>query len=288
MTCATSEESGPEAVVVALAQLCSGPEVGENLARCEALARRAAAAGAQLVAFPETLSFVGPPSRRFEAVEALDGPIVARFAALARELGVALLLGSLLEPAAAPGRCYNTSALLGEEGEVLGVYRKIHLFDAELPGGGSLRESDTFDPGGELVVARWRGWSLGMSVCYDLRFPELYRALARRGAQVLLVPSAFTTPTGRDHWEVLLRARAIENQCYVLAPNQWGRPVEGRDSYGRSLAIDPWGTVLAQVPDGEGFALAQLDPARVEAVRRRMPCLAHARLLHPISPSSRL
>jgi predicted amidohydrolase len=212
-------------------------------------------------------------------VQPLEGHIVQRVARMAREAGVAVLLGSVFEAEAAGGRCYNTSVFLDEQGQIVARYRKLHLFDADLPNGTSLRESDAFLAGDDVVVASWRGWCFGMSICYDLRFPELYRQLTHRGAQVLLVPSAFTERTGRDHWEVLLRARAIENQCYVIAPNQWGFHTEGRRSYGRSMVVDPWGTVQAQVGDHMGLALADLDPALVRRVRQNMPCLEHARLL---------
>jgi len=165
----------------------------------------------------------------------------------------------------------------GPDGELLGVYRKIHLFDVDLPGA-THRESSRVAAGSELVVAKTEACTLGLSVCYDVRFPELYRVLADRGAQLLLVPSAFTVPTGRDHWEVLLRARAIENQCFVVASAQFGEHGATRRTYGRSMIVDPWGTVLCTAPDGEGVATAELDFARQTEVRQRLPALRHRRL----------
>lgn len=269
----------PQPLRVAVAQLCSKDNIEANLEVCREQIERSAALGAQLVAFPETAPFIGPPRLRQAAVQPLEGFLVQRFAQMAREAGIAVLVGSVFEAHPEGGRCYNTSVFLDEQGQLVASYRKLHLFDADLPNGTSLRESDTFLAGDQVVVVHWRGWTFGMSICYDLRFPELYRRLAHQGAQVLLVPSAFTERTGRDHWEVLLRARAIENQCYVIAPNQWGLHTEGRRSYGRSMVIDPWGTVQAQVGDHIGLALAELDPERVQQIRQGMPCLRHARLL---------
>ncbi len=268
-----------ESMRVAVAQLCSKPSPGENLEVCERLVVEAARLGADWVAFPENAPHLGPARSNLGVAEALDGPVVSAFAEMARASGVAVLLGSTAEAGPDPSRAYNTSVLLGRQGQILGVYRKIHLFDVELPSGQRLWESESVAAGEALTVAELEGFGVGMSVCYDLRFPELYRALRRRGAHVLAIPSAFTERTGRDHWEVLLRARAIENQCYVVAPGQWGEHLQGRQSYGRSMIIDPWGTVLATAPDGVGVALARIEVSQVEEVRRRMPCLSHARLL---------
>jgi len=190
----------------------------------------------------------------------------------AKRHGIVLAGGTL--PEAIPGdrRVHNTSVVVDRDGSLRGIYRKIHLFDVELADVG-LRESRAVAPGRDIVVAETEVGILGMSICYDLRFPELYRALVERGAWILLVPSAFTVPTGRDHWEVLLRARAIESQAYVLAAAQWGEHSETRRSYGRSMIVDPWGTVLATVPDGEGIGLADLDRERLERIRRELPSL---------------
>ncbi|WP_217913693.1 carbon-nitrogen hydrolase family protein [Miltoncostaea marina] len=246
-----------------------------NLATAGRLVRRAAAAGARLVALPEKWPFVHGPRTR-EGAEALDGPSLAAAAGWARELGVAVLAGSVIE-AAADGWVHNTSVLVGPDGAALGTYRKIHMFDVDV-GGVAYRESAATAAGDETVVAEALGRRIGMSVCYDVRFPELYRRLADGGAEVITVPAAFTETTGRDHWEPLLRARAIENQAFVLAPGQHGRHDDGTVSYGRSMIVDPWGVVLAQVPDGEGVAVADLDFGRLEDVRARLPALRHRRL----------
>lgn len=266
-------------VRVAVAQLCSAPSVSENLVVCERLVEEARGRGAQWVAFPENAPFLGRERDKLSIAEGLDGPVVSAFCEMARVNGVAILLGSTAEPGPDPGHVYNTSVLIDHRGSVVSVYRKIHLFDVELPGGQVLLESEAVTPGSEVVVASLLGLEVGLTVCYDLRFPELYRSLRVSGAQVLCMPAAFTERTGRDHWEVLLRARAIENQCYVVAPGQWGEHFKGRSSYGRSMIIDPWGTVVAQVPDGVGVAVADVEPGVVEEIRRRMPCLSHARLL---------
>jgi predicted amidohydrolase len=199
-------------------------------------------------------------------------------AALARELGIFLCMGSILESATDDARPYNTSCLLDPAGESIARYRKIHLFDVALPGRVAVEESATRSPGDATVVVPTPLATLGCSVCYDLRFPELYRALARDGAEVLLVPSAFTFPTGAAHWDVLCRARAVENQCFLLAANQVGPSPHGHRDYGNSLIVDPWGTVLARAGDDEGIAVAELDGAVLARVRRELPALAHRRL----------
>ena len=264
---------------VAVAQMCSVPSLAENMEVCGRLVEEAARAGARWVAFPENAPFLGLETDKLPIAEALDGPIVGAFKALARRHGLGILLGSTAETGPDPGRVYNTSVLIDSSGKLLADYRKIHLFDVELPDGKTLMESEAVAPGEDVVLADFDGVKVGLTICYDLRFPEIYRMLRARGAQVLCVPAAFTERTGRDHWEVLLRARAIENQSYVLAPGQWGEHFKGRRSYGRSMIIDPWGTILAQVPDGVGVALAEIDTDAVDEVRRRMPCLSHSKLL---------
>jgi predicted amidohydrolase len=201
---------------------------------------------------------------------------------LARRLRITLLLGSLPEHVPGDTRVRNTSVLIGPDGQTLARYRKIHLFDIDLPGMEHLKESKAVAPGDEIVVADTPLGPVGLTICYDMRFPELYRELVRRGARVLCVPSAFTERTGKAHWEVLLRARAIENLAYVLAPAQVGHHGGGRASHGQALIADPWGAVVAQVPDGEGVALAELDFARLARLRRELPALSHVRL--PLSP----
>jgi predicted amidohydrolase len=270
-----------ESVVAAVVQMTSTADVERNLATAEALVARAAERGAKLVGLPENFAFLRSEGEPVPAAQALDGPWVSRLAAQAARLRVTLLAGSV--PEAVPGdpRVRNTSVLLGPDGARLAVYRKIHLFDIDLPGMEHLKESRAVVPGEEIVVADTPAGRLGLSICYDLRFPELYRELARRGAQVLCVPSAFTERTGKAHWEVLLRARAIENLSYVLAPAQVGHHGGGRSSHGQALIVDPWGQVLAQVPDGDGVALAELDFGRLERLRRELPALRHRRLAGP-------
>ncbi|MCB9743175.1 MAG: carbon-nitrogen hydrolase family protein [Alphaproteobacteria bacterium] len=267
--------------LVACIQLRGSSDLDRNLSVSEALIRRAAAAGARLIATPEATTFLGPHAQKVALAEPVDGPVHARFAALARELGVWLLLGSGAERAEDEAeRCHNTSILFDPEGRMVASYRKLHLFDVDIPGGVRFRESATCAPGDEVVVADTELGRLGLSICYDLRFPELYRRMADQGARLLAVPSAFTLMTGKDHWHVLLRARAIETQCFVLAPAQWGpHDDEGlRRSYGHSLIIDPWGVVLAECGDGEGFCIAELDLDKVDEVRRAMPVRQHRRL----------
>jgi len=271
--------AGTQPVLAAVVQMTSTTEVERNLATAEALVTRAAERGARLVGLPENFAFLRAEGQPVPEPQALDGPWVRRMAALARRLRITLLLGSLPERVEDDARVRNTSVLLGPDGGTLAVYRKIHLFDIDLPGMEHLKESRSVLPGEEVVVADTEAGRLGLSICYDVRFPELYRQLARRGARVLCVPSAFTERTGKAHWELLLRARAVENLAYVLAPAQVGQHGGGRASHGQAMIVDPWGAVLAQVPDGEGIALAELDPARQETLRRELPALSHARLL---------
>lgn len=264
---------------VAAVQMTSTQEVEANLALSESLVREAASAGASLVALPENFSYFKVEGEVAAFQTSLDGELVARFGGLARELAVTLLLGSIPEAIPDSEKTYNTSVLLGPDGQTLAFYRKIHLFDVDVPGVVELKESKAVEAGGEVVTAKTPAVVVGLTVCYDLRFPELYRRLARAGAELLTVPSAFLPHTGKDHWEALLRARAIENQAYVIAPAQFGRHSERRASYGRSLIIDPWGLVLAQAPDGEGVITADIDLDHLRTLRRNMPCLEHMRLL---------
>ncbi len=262
----------------ALVQLNSQADVAANLARVEALVANAAAEGAELVALPENFACMRDDSGGpHPAAEPLDGPIVAFLRAQARRHGIVLAGGTFPEAIPGDSRVHNTSVVVERDGAIAAVYRKIHLFDVELPEV-SLRESRGVAPGKDLVVADTSLGRLGLSVCYDVRFPELYRALAGQGAQVLLVPSAFTVPTGRDHWEILLRARAIENQCFVVAAAQVGRHGRTRETWGHSLVVDPWGRVLACATGGEGIAVADLDPAELQRVRQRLPALTHRRI----------
>jgi predicted amidohydrolase len=265
-------------MLIAAAQMASGPDRTKNLEVATRLVRRAAERGATLIGLPENVAWMGPEKDRPSAAERLDGPTLTRFAELARELRIHLLAGSIMEGGAPEGRVYNTSVLLGPEGQHLAVYRKIHLFDAEVGDGATYRESDTVAPGEAPVTVETPLGTVGLSICYDLRFPELYRALSRAGATLLTVPAAFTLMTGKDHWEVLLRARAIENQAYVFAPAQGGRHTDQRQTYGHALVVDPWGLVVARASDGEGLALAEVDPELIARVRKNLPALRHRRL----------
>jgi deaminated glutathione amidase len=267
-------------MIAAVVQMTSGSDLARNLARAGELIAAAARAGARLVALPENFPLLreeGASGPNPDAQEVPGGPVLRFLSEQAAAHRILLAGGTFPERIPHDARTFNTSTLFAPDGELVALYRKIHLFDVDLPGA-VLRESSRVAAGKDLVVAKTDACTFGLSVCYDVRFPELYRQLVEHGAQVLLVPSAFTVPTGRDHWEVLLRARAIENQCFVVAAAQWGAHNPSRHSYGRSMVIDPWGTVLCTVPDGEGFALAELDFARQEEVRRRLPALRHRRL----------
>ncbi len=261
---------------VACVQMNSRSDKADNVAVATRLVRAAAAAGARLVVLPETWAFKGGRTESAGAAEPLDGPSNAALGALAAELGVYVLAGSIYEAREGADLPFNASVLFDPDGAAAAVYRKIHLFDA-VAGERVYRESDDLAAGADLVTATVDDVTVGLTICYDLRFPELYRALATHGAQVLLVPSAFTEATGRDHWEVLLRARAVENGCFVAAAGQWGEYADGRPSHGRSMIVDPWGVVLAVAPDGVGFCQADLDLAALERVRRQLPALAHRR-----------
>src|SRR4051794_23710132 len=262
---------------VATVQLTSTEDKDANLARADALTRRAAQAGAAPAGLPEKGRVLGRAEAIASGAEALDGPALSWARAAARELGIDLVAGSIAERVEGQEKHANTSVHIGPDGEDRAVYRKVHMFDVEV-GGRRYEESATEEPGDELVVTESAGGvPLGLSICYDLRFPELYRILAVRGARVLLVPSAFTVPTTRDHWELLLRARAIENQAFVVAANQIGEHAPGLRSGGRSMIVDPWGLVLATAPDAETIAVADVSLERQDDIRRRLPSLANRR-----------
>jgi predicted amidohydrolase len=267
---------------LAAIQLTSTDDVARNLERCAELVRAAVSAGADLVGLPENFAYLGSDKdHKLSIAEALPagGPILAAMQALARETSAWLLLGGFPErDPDGGGHIRNTSVLLDGGGRVAALYRKIHLFDVDVPGGKRFRESETVAAGGDVVVAETPWGSLGLSICYDLRFPELYRALVARGARIIAVPSAFTLETGKDHWHLLLRARAVENQAYVWAPAQFGHHGGSRSSYGHALVVDPWGVVLAECGNHEGFALARADLAYQDRVRRDLPCLTHRKL----------
>jgi predicted amidohydrolase len=261
-------------------QLTSGREIGPNVAAACDLARRARDQGADLIMTPEVSDMMEPRRglRLAKAMPERDHPMLAAFRDLARETGAWLLLGSIVvREEGRDDRLVNRSILLSPDGEVAQRYDKIHMFDVTLAEGESYRESAAFRPGDKTALARLPWGVLGMTVCYDLRFPHLYRALAQGGAQFLAIPSAFTVPTGRAHWHVLLQARAIETFCFVFAPAQWGEHAEGRRTYGHALIVAPWGEVMAEAEDGVGMILARIDPARVEEARRSVPSLNHDR-----------
>jgi deaminated glutathione amidase len=264
-------------VRAAAVQLNATGDKDRNLERADRLVRAAAADGAALIVLPEKWTALGPPEVLRAAAEPLDGPAATWARATARELGVDLVAGSISERVAGEEKLRNTSLHVGPDGEIKAAYRKVHMFDVVVEGT-EYRESDAEEPGDEPVgSATADGTGLGLTVCYDLRFPELYRVLAVHGARILTVPAAFTVPTTRDHWEVLLRARAIEDQAFVVAANQIGEHGGGLRSGGRSMIVDPWGIVLAVAPDREGHVLAELDLAAQDRIRRDLPSLANRR-----------
>ena len=267
----------PDRIRVACVQVTSGADKAVNLETTERLVARAASTGADVVVLPEKWNGIGDAETLHALAETLeDGESVRAAAAWARTFGVTIVGGSITERRPGREKLSNTSPVFGPDGVLITLYRKIHLFDVEVAGV-VYRESEAEEAGDEPVVADAEGWRIGLSVCYDLRFPELYRVLALEGAELVTVPANFTLHTGRDHWHVLLRARAIENQCYVAAAAQVGEPMRGRASYGRSLLVDPWGTVLAQAPDEETVVVTELDRTRLQTVRAKLPSLAHRR-----------
>jgi deaminated glutathione amidase len=259
----------------AAVQLNSTPDRDRNLEVADRLTRAAAAQGAGLVVLPEKWPVLGTPEQTVAGAEPLDGPALTWARSTARELGIDLVAGSIAEQVEGAERGANTAVHVGPDGEDRAVYRKIHMFDVEV-GGRTYRESAHEAPGDEVVLSETaEGAGLGLTICYDLRFPELYRILAVRGAQILTVSAAFTETTTREHWEVLLRARAIEDQCFVVAANQIGEHAPGLRSGGRSMIVDPWGVVLATAPDAETVVVADLDLERLAAVRAKLPSLAN-------------
>lgn len=260
-----------------LVQLNSQSDKERNLEVAEQLIDEAAQRGAEVVALPEYVNFLGPRELHEANAEPIPGPTTERFAAKARQHGIYLLGGSILERSPIPGKYYNTSVLFDPEGEIRAIYRKIHLFDVDLTGNVTSNESATILPGQEIVTAEIAGHTVGLTICYDVRFPELYRLLALAGAELIFVPAAFTLYTGKDHWHVLLRARAIENQCYIAAPAQIGPHDPGQQCYGHSLVADPWGTVIAEATNQVGVVVTELDFAYLRQVRVQLPSLANRR-----------
>lgn len=271
---------------IACVQLNAGPEIAPNLEIAADHVRSAAADGADLIALPENATMVvhGREAILARARHEGDHPAIPVFATLARETGVPILVGSLavlLED----GRAANRSFLFAADGTVLARYDKLHMFDVDLPGGESYRESDTFRPGDSAVVADLPWARLGLSICYDVRFPHLYRDLARAGADVIAVPSAFTRQTGEAHWHLLLRARAIETGCFIVAPAQTGTHHKDRKTFGHSLIVDPWGRVLADAGTEPGIVAADIDLERISAARGAVPALSHDRAYHVPRPA---
>ncbi len=264
-----------ELIRVACVQMTSRADKAANLARAEALVARAAATGAEVVLLPEKWNGIGDAEFLHGIAERLDGgESVGAMSDWATRHGIAIVGGSITERRDGWEKCFNTCVVVDPDGELSAVYRKIHLFDVEV-GGVRYWESEAEHPGDEPVLAEVGDWKVGLSICYDLRFPELYRILTLEGAELLTVPAHFTLYTGRDHWSLLLRARAVENQCFVAAAGQVGETMPGKLSYGRSLIADPWGVVLAQAPDEEGVIAADLDRARLREIRAKLPCLDH-------------
>jgi len=265
----------PDRIRVACVQMTSRTDKAANLATAERLVAQAAAGGADVVVLPEKWNAIGDSALYHATAEPLDGgESVTAMSEWARRHGITLVGGSIAERREGREKLSNTSLVFDPDGQIVALYRKIHLFDVEV-GGVVYRESEAEEPGEEPVVAEAEDWKIGLSVCYDVRFPELYRILALEGAQLVTVPAHFTTPTGKDHWHVLLRARAIENQLYVAAAAQIGETLPGKPAYGRSLIVDPWGLVVAQAPDEETVISAELDRAHLETIRAKLPSLAN-------------
>jgi deaminated glutathione amidase len=265
--------------LAAAVQMLASSDKAANLDEASRWVRAAASKGARAIALPEVFIWRGNKSEERKTAEPIPGPASQELANLARELGIYLLGGSILEAIPGSEKAYNTSLLFGPQGNLLASYRKIHLFDVDLAEGVSIRESDTRAFGDAIVVAETELCPMGLTVCYDLRFPELYRGLATRGAQLIFVPSAFTAYTGRAHWEPLLRARAIENQVYIIAPGQFGTGTKSFETYGHSMIVDPWGKVLAELADGPGIVTAEIDLDYLAKVRAELPALTHRKLI---------
>ncbi len=265
-----------EAYRAAAVQMHAGADLAANLARATRLVEEAAAGGARLVVLPEYFNRLTHLAEMVAAAEPIPGPTTRAMSALAARLKVTLLAGTICEQTAEPGRAYNTSVLFGPDGAELARYRKMHLFDVELPEV-TFAESSLIAPGSEVAVTPTPLGTLGQATCYDLRFPELFRRLAAQGMDVLLFASAFAASTGRAHWEILLRARAVENQAFVVAANQYGQHTPNLATYGHTLIVDPWGEILAQADEGDAVVLAPLDFARLAEIRRHLPALAHRR-----------
>jgi len=253
----------------------SGSDRDENLKRVDELVKRAAGNGAEIVALPENFAFMRERGDEKICGESLDGPIISRVREIADRESIFILAGSFPERSTTPGKIYNTSVLLGPRGEIISTYRKIHLFDVKIPGGEAHHESREVVPGREAVVADTPLGRIGLTICYDLRFGGLYQRLADLGALIIFSPAAFTERTGKAHWEILIRSHAIENQVFMIAPAQHGSHPGNRRTYGHSMIVDPWGTILAEIPEGDGIAIAELDLDQQADIRKAMPVREH-------------
>jgi predicted amidohydrolase len=269
-----------DTIDLAAVQMSSQDDVSRNLERARALVLDAARKGARIVVLPENLAWMGGDQGKRELAESLDppdGPMARTLSMAASDAGVWVIAGGIPERSDDPLRPYNACAVFSPDGALAGKYRKIHLFNVDLPDGTKQHESGSNLAGNEAVVVEIDGWKVGLSICYDMRFPELYRKLVDLGAQLIVIPAAFTLTTGKDHWHVLVRARAIESQCYVVAAGQWGRH-GSRMTYGKSIIVDPWGEVIAQCSEGEGFCTATASSSYLAKVRTSLPALQHRRL----------
>lgn len=273
----TLSEAGAARLNVAVLQMNSGADKDANIASALSLIDQAAGAGARLVVLPEVWTYLGPDEGNRPSAETVPGPVADLLADRARTHGIFLHGGSILETRPDEPGLFNTSLVFDPNGDLIARYSKIHMFDVVLDGDAKYMESATVTPGDEIVTVDIDGFTVGLAICYDLRFPELFRILALRGAQAIVLPAAFTMTTGKDHWDVLIRARAIENEVYMVSCGQWGAHPPGNLCYGRSIIVDPWGTVLATAQDGVSIAMATLDADRVSAVRRQIPSLANRR-----------
>jgi len=272
---------GPMALsnyLVAAAQMTSTADRARNVDTALRLVGEAADLGAKLVGLPENFAFMGPEEQRLAGAETLEGPTLAALREVAARRRIFVVAGSIAERVSDPKKTANTSVLIADDGSIVAAYRKIHLFDVSIPDGARYAESEVVVPGDMAIVAPTSLGRIGLTICYDLRFPELYRKLAGFGAQLITIPAAFTLFTGKDHWEVLVRARAIENLAYVIAPAQVGRHSASRQTFGNAMVVDPWGVVLARCADGEGVCVAPFSRTRLEKVRQELPALKHRKL----------
>lgn len=260
---------------VGIVQMNTQSDKARNLQVAESGIDRLAKEGADLIVLPETFNYLGPDKDLAVNAEPLDGPSLARLKKKAKDKGIFIHCGSILEQRS--GQIFNTSVVLDREGKTVAQYSKIHLFDIEIPGGIVYKESDVVTPGRDIVTFDCEGVTVGLSICYDIRFPELYRKLADRGASLFIIPAVFTLMTGKDHWEPLIRARAIENLCYVAAAGNWGICPPKYHSWGHSMVVNPWGTILAQAPDCETNFAVELDFALLDSIRQKLPALTHRR-----------